>query len=79
MLHVLTITGILVFCFFYSISFVRNSHFESMEEDVLYHLALSNKSHDLKEMFGDVKVRIIPHIRLTICFSVCRSWDGSLL
>lgn len=37
------------------ISFVRNSHLESMEEDVLYHLALSNKSHDLKEMFGDVK------------------------
>lgn len=37
------------------ISFVRNIHLDSMEEDVLYHLALSNKSHDLKEIFGDVK------------------------
>lgn len=36
-------------------SFVRNPHLDSMEEDVLYHLALSNKSHDLKQMFGDVK------------------------
>jgi len=39
-----------------------------MEEDVLYHLALSNKSHDLKEMFGDVKVSFIPHVRLTMFF-----------
>lgn len=26
-------------------------------EDILYHLALGNKSHDLVEMFGDVKVK----------------------
>ena len=28
-----------------------------MEEDVLYHLALGNKSHDLPEMFKDIKVK----------------------
>ncbi|KAL8560723.1 hypothetical protein ACOMHN_063027 [Nucella lapillus] len=34
---------------------VRNQHVFSMEEDVLYHIALGNKSHDLKDMFRDVK------------------------
>ncbi|XP_059173593.1 uridine phosphorylase 1-like [Physella acuta] len=34
---------------------LRNPHIAEMEEDVLYHLALSNKKHDLKEMFHDVK------------------------
>ncbi|XP_033732978.1 uridine phosphorylase 2-like [Pecten maximus] len=36
-------------------SFVRNSNLSCMDEDVLYHIALGNKSHDLKEMFSDVK------------------------
>lgn len=34
---------------------VRNPHIESLEEDVLYHLDLSNKANDLPAMFGDVK------------------------
>ena len=33
-----------------------NPHLRSMKQDVLYHLALSTHSSDLKEMFGDVKV-----------------------
>lgn len=28
-----------------------------MDQDILYHLALGSGSHDLHEMFGDVKVR----------------------
>ncbi|KAJ8307506.1 hypothetical protein KUTeg_015590 [Tegillarca granosa] len=35
--------------------FVRNAHLFTMPEDVLYHLALGNKSHNLVEMFHDVK------------------------
>ena len=35
-----------------------NPHIEKMDEDVLYHLALGTKSHDLKAMFGDIKVTI---------------------
>lgn len=27
-----------------------------MDQDILYHLALGSGSHDLEEMFGDVKV-----------------------
>lgn len=27
-----------------------------MDQDILYHLALGSGSHDLQEMFGDVKV-----------------------
>lgn len=27
-----------------------------MDQDILYHLALGSESHDLHEMFGDVKV-----------------------
>ncbi|ESO90089.1 hypothetical protein LOTGIDRAFT_218127 [Lottia gigantea] len=34
---------------------ILNPHIATMEEDVLYHIALGNKSHDLKEMFKDVK------------------------
>ena len=34
---------------------LRNPHIEEMEQDILYHLALGSGSHDLKEMFGDVK------------------------
>ncbi|KAK7471393.1 hypothetical protein BaRGS_00035945 [Batillaria attramentaria] len=34
---------------------VRNPHICDMKEDVLYHIALGNKTHDLKDMFKDVK------------------------
>lgn len=27
-----------------------------MDQDILYHIALGSESHDLVEMFGDVKV-----------------------
>lgn len=36
-------------------STLRNPHIEDMCEDILYHLALSTTSHDLEDMFGDVK------------------------
>lgn len=32
-----------------------------MDQDILYHLALGNESHDLVEMFGDVKVSLKFH------------------
>ncbi|XP_012664456.1 uridine phosphorylase 2 isoform X2 [Otolemur garnettii] len=34
---------------------VKNPHLDSMEEDILYHLDLGTKTHDLPAMFGDVK------------------------
>ncbi|EDW80671.1 uncharacterized protein Dwil_GK11445, isoform A [Drosophila willistoni] len=34
---------------------LRNSNIELMDQDILYHLALGSESHDLVEMFGDVK------------------------
>lgn len=34
---------------------LMNPHIQSMQEDVLYHLALGSGSHDLEQMFGDVK------------------------
>lgn len=34
-----------------------NPNISKDAEDILYHLALGNKSHDLVEMFGDVKVK----------------------
>merc|ERR1712106_1213556 len=34
---------------------LMNPHIQEMEEDVLYHLALGSGSHDLQQMFGDVK------------------------
>ncbi|XP_017470386.1 PREDICTED: uridine phosphorylase 1 isoform X2 [Rhagoletis zephyria] len=34
---------------------LRNSNIELMDQDILYHLALGSESHDLQEMFGDVK------------------------
>lgn len=36
---------------------LRNPNIELMDQDILYHLALGSGSHDLVEMFGDVKVR----------------------
>lgn len=35
---------------------IKNPHLEAMDEDVLYHLDLGTKTHDLPAMFGDVKV-----------------------
>lgn len=35
---------------------LRNPNIELMDQDILYHLALGSGSHDLEEMFGDVKV-----------------------
>lgn len=35
---------------------MRNPNIELMDQDILYHLALGSGSHDLVEMFGDVKV-----------------------
>lgn len=34
---------------------LRNPNIELMDQDILYHLALGSGSHDLEEMFGDVK------------------------
>ncbi|XP_075964380.1 uridine phosphorylase 2 [Anarhichas minor] len=34
---------------------VKNPYLATMEEDILYHLSLSTKTHNLPEMFGDVK------------------------
>lgn len=34
---------------------LMNPHIQEMKEDVLYHLALGSGSHDLEQMFGDVK------------------------
>jgi uridine phosphorylase len=38
---------------------LRNPNIELMDQDILYHLALGSGSHDLVEMFGDVKVQFI--------------------
>uniref|UniRef100_A0A8D2M402 Uncharacterized protein n=1 Tax=Zonotrichia albicollis TaxID=44394 RepID=A0A8D2M402_ZONAL len=37
--------------------FVKNPHLDLMEEDVLYHLDLGTKTHNLPAMFGDIKVK----------------------
>ncbi|XP_042640198.1 uridine phosphorylase 2 isoform X2 [Tyto alba] len=34
---------------------LKNPHLASMEEDVLYHLGLGTKTHNLPAMFGDIK------------------------
>ncbi|XP_063070096.1 uridine phosphorylase 2 [Engraulis encrasicolus] len=34
---------------------VKNPHLDSMEEDILYHFNLGTKTHNLPEMFGDIK------------------------
>ncbi|KAK0168245.1 hypothetical protein PV327_002069 [Microctonus hyperodae] len=34
---------------------LRNPNIELMDQDILYHLALGSGSHDLVEMFGDIK------------------------
>lgn len=39
-----------------------------MDEDVLYHLDLGTKTHNLPEMFGDVKVKVFLTLGKTIEF-----------
>ncbi|XP_041372109.1 uridine phosphorylase 2-like [Gigantopelta aegis] len=34
---------------------IKNRHIAEMDEDVLYHIALGTRSHDLKDMFRDIK------------------------
>ncbi|NXW06513.1 UPP2 phosphorylase, partial [Fregetta grallaria] len=34
---------------------IKNPHLDSMEEDILYHLDLGTKTHNLPAMFGDIK------------------------
>ncbi|XP_014662138.1 PREDICTED: uridine phosphorylase 1-like [Priapulus caudatus] len=34
---------------------LKNPHLKTMTEDVLYHFTLSTSTHDLQDMFGDVK------------------------
>ncbi|KAG9349235.1 hypothetical protein JZ751_027678, partial [Albula glossodonta] len=34
---------------------VKNPHLDSLEEDILYHFDLGTKTHNLPEMFGDIK------------------------
>lgn len=38
-----------------SINYIKNPYINE-EDDVLFHLTLSNKTHDLEAMFHDVKV-----------------------
>lgn len=35
--------------------YVKNPHLDAMDEDILYHLDLGTKTHNLPAMFGDVK------------------------
>ncbi|KAK7939492.1 hypothetical protein WMY93_002818 [Mugilogobius chulae] len=34
---------------------VKNPYLSTMEEDILYHFSLGTKTHDLPQMFGDIK------------------------
>ncbi|XP_026679539.1 uridine phosphorylase 2 [Diaphorina citri] len=34
---------------------LRNPNLELLDQDILYHLGLGSESHDLVEMFGDIK------------------------
>lgn len=43
----------------------ENRNFFEREVDYLFHLNLDTKSHNLKEMFGDVKVKFKINVRLT--------------
>ena len=40
----------------------KNPHMVDMKIDVMYHIGLSSGTQDLKEMFGDIKVREFPLI-----------------
>uniref|UniRef100_A0A2I3LI84 Uridine phosphorylase 2 n=1 Tax=Papio anubis TaxID=9555 RepID=A0A2I3LI84_PAPAN len=46
---------------------VKNAYLDSMDEDILYHLDLGTKTHNLPAMFGDVKhVMVIPSISIML-------------
>ena len=36
----------------------RNPHLLDMKEDVLYHIGINSGTQNLKETFGDVKVKV---------------------
>lgn len=42
---------------------MKNPYLDTMEEDILYHFSLSTKTHDLPQMFGDIKVRTIAEMK----------------
>ncbi|KAI1237417.1 hypothetical protein IHE44_0014685 [Lamprotornis superbus] len=52
---------------------VKNPHLDLMEEDVLYHLDLGTKTHDLPAMFGDIKC---PWTDGEEVASRCFLWEG---
>ena len=54
------------FVFRKSFVHVKNPYLDSMDEDVLYHLDLGTKTHNLPEMFGDVKVKVFLTLGKTI-------------
>ena len=62
-LHLL---GTIFFFFRKSFVHVKNPYLDSMDEDVLYHLDLGTKTHNLPEMFGDVKVKVFLTLGKTI-------------
>lgn len=39
-----------------SLVYVHNPHLDALKEDFLYHFSLGTGTHNLPEMFGDVKV-----------------------
>lgn len=53
---------------------VRNSHLDLMDQDILYHLALGSGSHDLRAMFGDVKVCSYILCNKIYIFQVCNKF-----
>lgn len=59
---------------------LRNPNIELMDQDILYHLALGSGSHDLEEMFGDVKVSVLKSNsvnNLNVCFLLSSfAWEA---
>lgn len=47
---------------------VKNPYLDAMDEDILYHLDLGTKTHNLPAMFGDVKVKVLLTLGKTIVF-----------
>ena len=44
----------------------RNPYISSMKEDRLYHIGLVAGPQNMKEMFGDVKVRFSMHFNINV-------------
>lgn len=56
---------------------VKNPYLDTMEEDILYHFSLSTKTHNLPEMFGDIKVSEKEVLRkLKLVFLEARQWNS---